>query len=263
MSKTIKTIQSSEKNEFDRIINSHIENGWELVDGSYSIINDNVYSQVIVNKVLYNTILYHNNGEISCMKNYKEGNNDGKEILYYKNKNIFWVKNYIDGKEDGMFINYYKDGRVFSINHLINDKEQGQYIEYFNNGQKSFEGNYNDGLQHGESKYYYWNGKIHLEQNFNNGIKEGLFIEYYLNGKVKKDFLFSNDIIVSEKYYDENGESLSLKDKPQRDTIFHFGKENFDLDSRLKDYHQFEKFMYYCEKCKLGSHNSEDCFIDK
>jgi hypothetical protein len=47
MSKQIKTIQSSDKDEFDRIINKYLIDGWSLVAGTYNILNNNVYSQII------------------------------------------------------------------------------------------------------------------------------------------------------------------------------------------------------------------------
>ena len=52
MSKQIKTIQSSDKEEFDKLINQLLEQGWDLVDGTYSVLKDDVYSQVVsVDKV--------------------------------------------------------------------------------------------------------------------------------------------------------------------------------------------------------------------
>jgi len=57
MTKQIKTIQSSDKQEFDSLINKHLEQGWDLVDGSYSVLDGNVYSQVIeYNGSIFNQI---------------------------------------------------------------------------------------------------------------------------------------------------------------------------------------------------------------
>ena len=53
MSKKIKTIQSSDKKDFDKQVNQFLELGCELMDGGYQVINNDdgvVYSQVIVLK---------------------------------------------------------------------------------------------------------------------------------------------------------------------------------------------------------------------
>ena len=48
MSKKIHTIQSSDKKEFDRITNQYLKQGWDLVKGSYFVLEGDVYSQVVV-----------------------------------------------------------------------------------------------------------------------------------------------------------------------------------------------------------------------
>ena len=60
MSKKIHTIQSSDKKEFDRIINQHLEHGWDLVEGSYSVSKGVGYSQVVIfNNIGFNHIELH------------------------------------------------------------------------------------------------------------------------------------------------------------------------------------------------------------
>ena len=78
MSKKIHTIQSSDKNEFDKEVNYFLELGCELMEGGYEVINNNdgvVYSQVIVfNKNC--EVEFYENGQKNGERNYK----DGKEI---------------------------------------------------------------------------------------------------------------------------------------------------------------------------------------
>jgi hypothetical protein len=46
MSKQIKTIQSENKNEFDNLVNRQLLNGWAIIEGTYSILNEK-YSMVL------------------------------------------------------------------------------------------------------------------------------------------------------------------------------------------------------------------------
>ena len=85
MSKKIQTIQSSDKKEFDRIINQHLEQGWDLVEGSYSVLEGVGYSQVVIfNKSGFNHFEFHDNGLIKEKGNYKDGK-DGLWTTWYDN----------------------------------------------------------------------------------------------------------------------------------------------------------------------------------
>ena len=111
MSKQIKTIQSSDKEEFDRLINQHLEQGWDLVEGSYSVLKDDVYSQVVsIDESKYNQIEYWGNGNIKRLYNLKNNFYEGKYKEYYKNGLIKHQRNYKKGKYDGKCINYFEDG---------------------------------------------------------------------------------------------------------------------------------------------------------
>ena len=48
MSKIIKTIQSSEKDIFDRLVNIYLSHGCDLHETGYSILENGIYSQVLV-----------------------------------------------------------------------------------------------------------------------------------------------------------------------------------------------------------------------
>ena len=66
MSKKIYTIQSADKNEFDKEVNSFLELGCELLEGGYEVMKKDegaVYHQVIVfNKKWY--VEFYDSGQI-------------------------------------------------------------------------------------------------------------------------------------------------------------------------------------------------------
>ena len=56
---------------------------------------------------------YHENGQISSERNYKDGEIiDGKVTSYYDNGQIKYEGNYKGGKMDGKWISYYENGRI-------------------------------------------------------------------------------------------------------------------------------------------------------
>tara|TARA_Y100001970_G_C14094791_1_gene782018 strand:- start:162 stop:785 length:624 start_codon:yes stop_codon:yes gene_type:complete len=152
MSKTIKTINSSDKIKFDIIINKHREHGWDLVKNSYSILEDGSYNQdVELDHSKYDFIDYHDNGMIwTLIENYKEED---------------WVLP--DGKKRRL------------------GTRDGKHIRYHEDGSLEYEGNELDNHYHGKCIWWYENGQIKKEINYNKGNEEGLSIKYYENGNVE------------------------------------------------------------------------------
>ena len=82
MPKKIYTIQSHDKNEFDKQVNELLELGGEFMDNGYQIINGDdgfAFTQVVV---------------------FKNGKENGSRIKWYENGQKKYVKNYKDGKKD-------------------------------------------------------------------------------------------------------------------------------------------------------------------
>ena len=163
MTKKIKTIKSSNEKEFDKLVNIHLEQGWELVDGGYSVLENIFHSQVIVfetNK--FNHIEYYENEMIKELGNFKDGNRTGEWIYYEENGQIQSKGNY----------KYYDDIQIESK--WIHKDEENWFV---------FE----------ESKYrhgkwtYYRNGKIEKEENYKYGNLIGKNISYYDNGEIEKE----------------------------------------------------------------------------
>lgn len=146
MSKQIKTIQSSNILDFDAQINNHLIKGWNLLEGSYSIINGKIYSQVVFvtvddNKVMdidgniYNTFQVEN--QIWMVENLKTTHyRNGEKILEIKDDND-WVKMKTGAycNFDNMSFNSETFGRLYNwyaVNDYRNICPKGWHIPSLN-----------------------------------------------------------------------------------------------------------------------------------
>lgn len=88
---------------------------------------------------------YYGNGQLRHERNYKNGEEHGKQKWYYSNGRLGHERNYNDGERNG------------------------KQIEYYRNGQLRYELNYKNGLKHGKQIEYYKNGHFRCELNYKNG----------------------------------------------------------------------------------------------
>ena len=201
-----KTIQISDREEFDNEVNEHLEIGWKILEGGYEIIEENgknIYSQVIYlgNDV---EIVYHENGDINSIHNL---NNAGKHEGRYT---IWWGTNQ----------QKYEQGNIIQINDTsYND---GQFKSWFENGQLKETGCFYNGIRGGNWKSFYEDNSIKYEGmyfkweiNFglndddldfirtqshwrDEGVKSGLWKENYSNGQKKFKGEFSGRFRISK-----------------------------------------------------------------
>jgi|TARA_Y100000294_G_C8316602_1_gene240971 hypothetical protein len=95
MSKKIHTIQSYDKNEFDKKVNYFLEFGCELHIGGYEVIkNDDgvIYSQIVLIDTTKLDVEFHDNGEIKLLGFL---NGEGKKDVTLERIKL---KYYYDGK---------------------------------------------------------------------------------------------------------------------------------------------------------------------
>ena len=154
---------------------------------------------------------FKEDGSEKKIENYKEGQLDGTRILYFKPGIKKSETNYTMGTLNGSYITYFRNDKAqVSIERTYKmGKEDGPIKHYFDNGQLSLEGMYKNGKKDGRWKRYFKNGVERSSEVWNNGRKEGQFMEFYEeDGNVKSDRLFENNKMVSEKLYDEFGNSV-------------------------------------------------------
>ena len=214
MNKKIKTIQLSDKKDFDKKINKYLVKGWKILDNSYQIIKKgeiDVYSVVVINEGKFEVSFYENGQkEYFCPLN-EYGKRDG---LYEK-----WDEEGEKTREET-----YKDGVLHGIQKLW--LNSSQYWEYhYNNGEKEKSVQYLDGKldrvceykNNVENEYkvteYYKNGQKHWEEEMRNSVGNGLCIWYYENGQKKLEGIqHNNEDIGKWTYYNEDGSVKEVKE---------------------------------------------------
>tara|TARA_B100000315_G_C14423273_1_gene516590 strand:- start:137 stop:886 length:750 start_codon:yes stop_codon:yes gene_type:complete len=169
MSKTIKTIQSKDKVEFDNKVNYLLKHYGKILNNSYEIINDG-------KKVLYSQVIVFENVDIEFYEN------DKIQYCYPLDK---------DGKEHGIGYEYYSDGskrQEYKLRHGIKEL----LIKFYNNGNKESEERWSNG-KNDYSIWYYENGQRNQEVKYRDGekIKDTVYFKdnrilyrgFYKNGK--------------------------------------------------------------------------------
>ena len=150
MSQKIHTIQSSDKDKFDKEVNIFLEHDCELLENSYEIIkNDDgiAYSQVVVFDTNKYDVRFFEDGAI------KEFNPLNME-----------------GEKHGKCTKYYNDGGKKSSEGIwMNGKKHGYWIGWFDNRVKIAEGTYKDGERDGLWNYWWPNGQKAGENTFKYG----------------------------------------------------------------------------------------------
>jgi len=218
MSKKIHTIQSSGKEEFDKKVNSFLELGFELLEGSYEIIkkdDDVVFYQVVTIETDKYDVEFYENGQIRhiCPLNingfkdgeYHQWDENGKEILYI---------NYVDGVEHFerktnekvcVETRYYNNGLEKDRNSYRYGELHGCCTEWYDNGQKKIERHYLDGMDHGYWTEWYENGQKSVERIHENGISIEVWTWWRENGEKDEEMFFKNGKLTLTKIFMEDG----------------------------------------------------------
>jgi antitoxin component YwqK of YwqJK toxin-antitoxin module len=197
MSKKIKTIQSENINDFDSQINKHLKCGWELMEGSYSVLDKGNYHQVLVrDEDNYHHIEYYDNGIVKSQGSFKNKLKNGEWIDYYDCGQIENKVNYENGNKQGVRYHYF-------------DPKLGRNVVCCKR-------TFLDGVEHGEVITFFPNGNIKSEGMLDKGKKSGEVIGYFENGEIQDKYLLKDDEIISGVTYDESGNVVEkIKEKKQ------------------------------------------------
>jgi len=215
MSKKIHTIQSSDKQEFDKEVNFFLELGGELYDGSYEVIkNDDgvVYSQVVTFDTNKCDVEFYNNGQIRCFVPLnKNGNKNGKYYYYHENGQIASVENYEDGKQVDKSISYHENGNISSQGQYVDGVLDGQVIHNRDDGKIEEESFHENGELMKVFQYYYWDNILQqilrYERTSMGGYPKlnGKSKFYYEDGSIKKEAIYRDGKLVEKKKWNEDG----------------------------------------------------------
>ena len=250
MSKKIHTIQSSDKDEFDKQVNFFLnENSVEILDGTYEIIKKDdglIYSQVIVIDKNKLDLDFYKNGQKKYEGKYKKQLKVGKWTYWREDGQIKEEGTYKDGKEDGVWTELF-NGQKYREKTYKDGKKDGLWTEWYVNGQKWWEGNYKDGKEDGEWIYWDRNGQKNQKETYKDGELDGLYTTWYKNGQKSTEESYKDGERVGlwTKWY-ENGqkeeEGMVLSDDGYIKLI---GKWTYyNKDGSVKEIKDYDKDEY-------------------
>lgn len=106
---------------------------------------------------------------------------------------------------------YYENGQVKHDGRTEGGFNEGRWIWFYASGNRQMEGYFKRGKRTGKWKIYNEQEKLISERNYNEDKLNGEASDYYINGIIKMKGYFQNDVLISEKYFDENGNEINKK----------------------------------------------------
>ena len=91
-----------------------------------------------------------------------------RAIVYHNNGNVEIIGNYKNGEREGKWKWYRESGKLEQIENFKNGKEEGEWKVYHENGKLKGIGNAKNGKLEGEKKWYRENGKLEQIENYKN-----------------------------------------------------------------------------------------------
>ena len=222
MSKKIHTIQSSDKDEFDKQVNFFLnENSVEILDGTYEIIKKDdglIYSQVIVIDKNKLDLDFYKNGQKKYEGKYKKQLKVGKWTYWREDGQKLTEGTFKLGKKDGLWTEWYVNGQKWWEGNYKDGKEDGEWIYWDRNGQKNQKETYKDGELDGLYTTWYKNGQKSTEESYKDGKRgDGLWTKWYENGQKEEEGMVLSDdgyikLIGKWTYYNKDGSVKEIKD---------------------------------------------------
>ena len=181
---------------------------------------------------------WYETGEKSCEVPIKNGKKEGLQIQWYKSgvkksETKYKNDNFVEASvkwwnEEGEPSDKYLEPLIKVVDwnnflvregvHYEKDSDgipaktpfTGKQVGTTSCGHKS-EWSFKDGIAHGLAVGWYPNGQKQGETNWKDGVEDGLHVDWYENGQKREEINYKDGEIVSEKYWNPEGEPM---DKP-------------------------------------------------
>tara|TARA_Y100000294_G_scaffold150067_1_gene147210 strand:- start:545 stop:1414 length:870 start_codon:yes stop_codon:yes gene_type:complete len=269
--KKVKTIQSEDKDQFDITINKYLKEGWELVDGTYSVLSDGNIRQLIsfedkiesIDEIYYEEKLnqevrrvgvlkngkktglwkeFYENGNKWRVEEYKDGKLHGKRIGYFENGNVRGEGSYKNGEQlNGKFIIYWENGNKREVGNFLNKELDGLFYQYHEQGQLIEKTTFKLGVKNGEFIFYHENGNKRQVGNFKNNEKHGKVYQYYRsNEQLLCEVIYKDGIIDDQELitYHKSGCKLftqTFKNGNIINEVIHYRGDDYWVDFKERE----------------------------
>lgn len=165
-----------------------------------------------------------------------KGGKMGPWSYYDKYGSISDQTSYTENLAQGASKVFYPNGKVQDINTYLDDTVIGYGASYYPFGQIRTQGYYNEeGFKDGFWNSYYPDGTLKSETYYHKGEYNGTQKYYAPNGLLESETTYAFDTLLSETYYDKDGNVLQEIDR---------------FDSELNE------IVYYYENGKVQSKNA-------
>lgn len=191
---------------------------------------------------------------------------NGPIKVYHANGNLKTIVNYKDGVKDGISYLYYDDGETIQLALPYEDgKRQGTSKKYFKTGDLYAETTYEHNDLHGVRKTYFRSGKTKAEFPYGYGFPGVGVVEYLTNGEKKqmpeitytqeasiiylttsepcKSAEFHIGSLIEDQYFDELSHDLKLL--PRKD-----GRNYLDLKMFTPSYPDLQDIVCVCKSSR-------------
>lgn len=216
---------------------------------------------------------YYENGNISYIGNYVNGERTGSWQYFYLDDNKLYSKsNYVNDKLEGTYQRFTKDSTLLITCNYSNDKLHGPYESYSDDGNLIYKGVYVKGEPDGEWINNHKNGKLYQKKKWDNGKLIDVFACYDEKGKKldKGNFANGNGIL---NVYDKDGNfTKSLKYKNGDEVVDYYENQQDSLLFNTISINAFPEFKamevknvpsfktYYLSKMKYNEDKDEYYF---
>lgn len=168
--------------------------------------------------------------------------------------------------KSGIWHQYYNQ-KIYITSKYVNGKIEGTSFHYYNKDSISEKTNYKNGLKDGKYYSYFPNGKIQNETTYIKDKINGTWVEYYENPyRVRFISTYLKDSLLSEIYYDQNGNSYSTKNLIDSDISKQDGqKSEYYPDCKIKKQYFFKNNSLngdYITYYQNGNILSKSTYID-
>jgi len=176
---------------------------------------------------------YSQFGNLIETTQFKKGKKEDTTQLYFNQGPLQYVIPYKGDEVNGTVKKYFISGDLDEEFEMKDNERNGAYYSYYSDGDLYSKGTYKDGLQEGAFAYYYKNGQLSAERRFKEGNQVGRYKNYYQDGRIEEEGTLDengklNAILTR---YDRNGIKNNENEYRNGDFI---GYVNYDENGEVK-----------------------------
>lgn len=139
---------------------------------------------------------------------------------WYDNGKLNAMGAYNKGKETGTWKIWHDNGQLADSGFYADGERSGIWHAWHENGKPAAVGNYNKGNASGIWKGWYDNGQMDYVAKYVNGEPDSTGTWYFKNGRMSAQEYYDRGILISKKYWDENGKEVPVKNAGDRTPCF-------------------------------------------